>query len=278
MKQKLGKGLDVLLQNIPESTNDTAGITTLKIDIIKPNRYQPRKVFDEDKLNSLAESIKANGIIQPIIVTKRDDTDYELIAGERRLEAAKLAGHERVPVIIRSVSRREQLQYAIIENIQREQLNPIEEAFAFKMMIDDFNYTHEQLAEAMGKSRSAITNTLRLLKLTPEVQQMVSNGELSGSQARSVVVLPANEQLAFAEKIKSEGLSVRDVEELAKEKKGNSNKVPKSKTIHYRNFESQLKERYNTTVQVTETAGKGKVVFHYKTKEGLEQLLRQFNK
>jgi ParB family chromosome partitioning protein len=280
MKQKLGKGLDVLLQNIPEATNETAGITTLKIDIIKPNRYQPRKVFDEDKLNGLSESIKENGIIQPIIVTKREDSDYELIAGERRLEAAKLAGLERVPVIIRSVSRREQLQYAIIENIQREQLNPIEEANAYQMMIDDFGYTHEQLADAMGKSRSAVTNIIRLLKLPPEIQQMISQMDLSAGHARAILSVPEDQQVKFAELVKELHLSVRQSEELAQENKPPITKPTKSitKTVRLKEYEQNLHEIYQTKVQVMETAGKGKVIFHFTSKDELESLLSHLNK
>ncbi len=278
MKQKLGKGLDVLLQNIPEATNETAGITTLRIEIVKPNRYQPRKVFDEDKLSNLAESIIENGIIQPIIVTKREDSDYELIAGERRLEAAKMAGLERVPVIIRSVSRREQLQYAIIENIQREQLNPIEEAQAYQMMIDDFNYTHEQLAISMGKSRSLVTNLLRLLKLPQKIHEYIANGEITTGHAKTILSLPENKQLDFANLIIEKHLSVRQAEELVKEQKSAPKAKPISKHIRHKNYEESLKQIYGVKIQVVENAGKGKVVFHYKNKEELTKLLEGLQK
>ncbi len=278
MKQKLGKGLDVLLQNIPESTNETAGITTLRIEIVKPNRYQPRKVFDEDKLANLAESIKENGIIQPIIVTKKEDSEYELIAGERRLEAAKLAGLERVPVIIRSVSRREQLQYAIIENIQREQLNPIEEAQAYQMMIDDFNYTHEQLATSMGKSRSLVTNLLRLLKLPMKIQEHVINGDLSTGHAKAILSLPEDKQLDFAQRIIDNHLSVRQAEELTQNVKNTDSTKEKSQRVRHKEFEKSLKQIYGLKIQVVEKAGKGKVVFHYSSKEELEKLLEGLQK
>ena len=155
------------------------GVTTLRISEIVPNRYQPRRTFDKDKLQELADSLRENGIIQPIIVTKRDDALYELIAGERRLEASKLAGFREIPVIVRSVTPKEQLQFAIIENVQREDLNAIEVAKAYQQLNEEFNLTHAQISEIVGKDRATISNFIRLLKLNEQIQNMILSNFLS---------------------------------------------------------------------------------------------------
>ncbi|MFC1898614.1 ParB/RepB/Spo0J family partition protein, partial [Candidatus Cloacimonadota bacterium] len=213
---RLGKGLEALINSGPESIDRTTGITTVKVDMIFPNRYQPRKYFDQKKLQELANSLKENGIIQPIIVTKKDDTNYELVAGERRLEAAKLAGFNDIPVIIRSISLKEQLQFSIIENVQREDLSPIEEANAYQRLNEEFNLTHAQISDIVGKDRATITNIIRLLKLPDSIQQMILNEQLSPGHARAILQVAEKDQENFANMIINNIYSVRKAEQEAK--------------------------------------------------------------
>ena len=198
----------------------------VKIEFINPNRYQPRKLFNRAKLKELAVSLKENGIIQPIIVTKRESSNYELVAGERRLEAAKLAGFEEVPVIIRSISLKQQLQFAIIENVQREDLNALEEAAAYQRLNTEFQMTHSQISEIVGKDRATITNLIRLLKLNGNVQKMILKGELSPGHARTILQIPSSLQDEFAQVIKKNKYSVRKAESAAKSIKNAGSIVP----------------------------------------------------
>ena len=231
-KRGLGKGLDSLIPNsvlkpaTPEKlaeenkvsvkTEEKAAETMVKITKIEPNREQPRKHFDEEALNELAESIKHYGLISPILVQDKKD-HYEIIAGERRWRAAKIAGLKEVPVIIREYTEREIAEIALIENVQREDLNPIEEAMGYKRLIEEFDLKQEEVAECVSKSRSAITNSLRLLKLSEEVQKYLVDGELSMGHARALLAVEDSEKQTFlAKKIINEKLSVRDVEKLVK--------------------------------------------------------------
>ncbi|OQY40200.1 MAG: hypothetical protein B6226_00285 [Candidatus Cloacimonetes bacterium 4572_65] len=274
MSSKLGRGLDSLLSKLPESTNSETGITTVKTDFIKPNKYQPRKYFDPDKLLELAESIKENGIIQPIIVTKSDeDNIYELVAGERRLEASKLAGYEKVPVIIRSISPKEMLLFAIIENVQRENLNSIEEAKAYHQLMIEFDMSQAKVAEMMGKDRSTITNTLRLLNLNEAVQEMLIIKLVSSGHCRAILQVEDELQLSFAQKIVEEKLSVRKAEELAKTWGGATPKRATVKTNRKKGIESRLTEKFKLKIKVEERSGKGKVTFHFKNQEELDALI-----
>lgn len=274
MNDRLGRGLESLIRDIDEQHQPGTGITTLPIQRIQPNRYQPRKVFDPEKLNDLAESIRENGIIQPIVVTKTDDNDYELIAGERRLEAAKLAGLTDVPVIIRCVSPKEQLQLAIIENIQRENLNAIEEAHAYMQLMTDFNMTHEQISIIMAKNRTTITNSLRLLKLSAGIQDMISDGRLSPGHARAILSIPDEHQQAFAQYIIANALSVRVAEEKSKHfpepKLTKAGKPAKNMLIS--SLEKQLSEYLNYKTKIEDKGGKGKIIIEYKSKDEFERL------
>jgi ParB family chromosome partitioning protein len=279
MNDRLGRGLEALIRDIDEQQQTGTGITTLHINSIVPNRYQPRKSFDLEKLNELAESIKENGIIQPIVVTKTADNSYELIAGERRLEAAKLAGLSDVPVIIRCVSPKEQLQLAIIENIQRENLNAIEEAKAYLQLIQDFHMTHEQISQIMGKNRSTITNALRLLRLAEGIQEMISDGRLSSGHARAIMVVNEEYQLSFASFILENALSVRSAEEKAKtfpELKPTKPGKP-AKNLLISSLEKQLSDVLNHKTKIDDKGGKGKVIIEYKSKEELEALTRKLS-
>jgi ParB family chromosome partitioning protein len=274
---RLGKGLEALINSGPESVDRTTGITTVKVNMIKPNKYQPRKVFDNEKLQELANSLKENGIIQPVIVTKKDDTNYELIAGERRLEAARLAGFEEVPVIIRSVSAKEQLQYAIIENVQREDLSPIEEANAYQRLNDEFKLTHAQISELVGKDRVTITNLIRLLKLPASVQRMILEKKLSPGHARAILQVAEEDQETFAQNIVNNIFSVRKAEQEAKVIKEKDptkkTKVEVEKIPELINYEKKLKQDFKTRVKISGKLTKGKITFYYSSKKDLERLI-----
>ncbi len=280
MNEHLGRGLSALIPDRESNNTPQLGIGMLPIEQIKPNRYQPRKTFDPQRLAELSESIKENGIIQPLIVTKTSATEYELIAGERRLEAAKLAGMENVPVVIRSVSKKEQFQLAIVENIQREDLNPIEEAMAYSALAEDFQLTHVQIAQVMSKDRATITNSIRLLKLPVEVQSMVSSDIISPGHARCVLAVEPDYQQSFADFIVKYKLTVRQAEEKAKgyvQSLQKEDDTPK-RTALIRSFEQELSSLFRLKAVVREHKGKGKITLEYKSPEELEQLKSILNK
>ncbi|MCB5268107.1 MAG: ParB/RepB/Spo0J family partition protein, partial [Candidatus Cloacimonetes bacterium] len=252
MNEHLGRGLSALIPNAETKNLQNAGIGTLPIDRIRPNRFQPRKRFDTESLKELAQSIVENGIIQPLIVTKSTGSEYELIAGERRLEAAKMAGLEEVPVVIRSVSKKEQLQMAIIENIQREDLDPVEEAMAYQTLADDYQLTHQQIAQVMGKDRVTITNSMRLLKLPDEVLQMLADGQISAGHARSVLSVEADYQVLFAQHIVKYKLSTRQAEEKAKSFVESLQHGTEPKTSLTRSLETELSHIFRLKVRVKE--------------------------
>ncbi|MDY0319080.1 MAG: ParB/RepB/Spo0J family partition protein [Candidatus Cloacimonadaceae bacterium] len=274
MNERLGRGLSALIPNDEKDSRISAGIGTLPIERIHPNRYQPRKKFDPEKLRELSQSILENGIIQPLIVTKSEGSDYELIAGERRLEAAKLAGLDSVPVVIRSVSKKEQLQMAIIENIQREDLDPIEEALAYQALAEDFSLTHAEIALVMAKDRTTISNSLRLLKLPPEVISMVASAELSAGHARTVLAVEPEYQLRFAEFIIKYKLTVRQAEEKAKVFAQSLTQPHHAniKTANTRALEQDLSGIFQTPVKVSEHKGKGKITLEFKSQHELERI------
>jgi ParB family transcriptional regulator, chromosome partitioning protein len=280
MDEKLGRGLDALIRDIDEQENPDTGITTVPVIRIQPNRYQPRKVFDQDKLLELADSIRVKGIIQPIIVTKTDETEYELIAGERRLEAAKLAGLTEVPVIVRSVSQRDQLQLALIENIQRENLNALEEANAYQQLVDEFQMNHEQISEIMGKDRSTIANSLRLLKLDPSIQAMLMSGTISAGHARAILSVEEKHHLRFAQKIAEQNLSVRQAEEEAREY--NAEKPPRAnrpdRNPYFVTLEKQLSGLLGFKTRIQDRNSKGRVVIEYNDQEQFDNLINKLNR
>ena len=251
----LGKGLDALIPSVSvdtKSKNTTKNVeekkepdTIVKITKIEPNREQPRKNFDEDALQELADSIKQFGLLQPILVQDRK-TYYEIIAGERRWRAAKLAGLKEVPVIIRDYTDQEIVEISLIENIQREDLNPIEEALAYKRLLTEFNLKQDEVAERVSKSRTAVTNSMRLLKLCDKVQQMIIDDMISSGHARALISIEnPEEQYNIAQKIFDEKLSVRDVEKLVKnlnkpEKPKKEKEEDKSLEVIYQNVEEKL--------------------------------------
>jgi len=272
MNERLGRGLSALIPEQNDAPSISTGIGVLPISQIMPNRYQPRKTFDNSKLAELCESIKENGIIQPLIVTKTSASEYELIAGERRLEAAKLAGLEKVPVVIRSVSKKEQLQLAIIENIQREDLNPMEEALAYQTLAADFELTHSQIAQTMGKDRATITNSIRLLKLPEEVQFMVADGTLSSGHARSILAVEPDYQVSFANFLVKYKFTVRQAEEKAKTYVQSLQKEDETakRTALTRSFEQDLSSILHLKAIVREHKGKGKITLEYNSPAELE--------
>ncbi len=287
-KKGLGHGLDNLMGNVsePKNTAKTKEVVkevvkevekTLKISQIEPNREQPRKQFDEDALQELADSIKQFGVIQPLIVTKRKDY-YELIAGERRWRASRLAGLTEVPVIVRDYTDQEIVEIALIENIQRENLNPIEEAFAYKRLLEEFNLKQDEVAERVSKSRTAVTNSMRLLKLSEQVQTMLIDDMISSGHARALLAL-SDEALQYetACKIFDDKLSVRETEKLVKsllEKKPATITEPQEDlSFIYDDIESKLKQVLGAKVKLkTKNANKGKIEIEYFSKDELERI------
>ena len=278
-RESLGKGLEALFSSGPESTDRTTGITTLKIDSIIPNRYQPRKFFDAAKLAELAESMKTNGILQPVIVTKNADSQYELVAGERRLEAAKLADIPEIPVIIRSITPQEQLQFAIIENIQREDLNAIEEAKAYQQLNEEFGLTHIQISEVVGKERTTVSNLIRLLKLDESIQVMIQEGKITSGHARAILQVPESNQQDFANLIFDKQMSVRMTEEYARKaiEKKNVDKPAKPRggeiSIHLKEWENKLHGSYSCRVNITQKNDKGRISFFFNSREEMNKIL-----
>ena len=289
-KKGLGKGLDSLIpdnKSIKSVTPDKsveakkeaeekAGVQTMKINEVEPNRDQPRKNFDEDALLELSDSIKQFGVLQPLLVRKRKDY-YEIIAGERRWRAAKLAGVKEVPVIVKEYTDQEILEIGLIENILRENLNPIEEAIAFKRLLEEFNLKQDEVAERVSKSRTAVTNSMRLLKLSDKVQQMIIDDMISTGHARALLAIDDPElQYTLANKIFDEKLSVRETEKLVKEIK--NPKKPKEKKVMenafiYQDLEEKMKCVFGTIVSIASKGkGKGKIEIEYYSDDELEHL------
>ena len=288
----LGKGLDSLIPNKNEKKPKTSakiddrekkeeevlksGEIMVKINQVEPNREQPRKDFDEDSLMELADSIKQFGILQPLIVQKKKDY-YEIIAGERRWRAAKIAGVKEVPVIVKEFTDQEIVEISLIENIQRENLNPIEEAMAYKRLLEEFNLKQDEVAERVSKSRTAVTNSMRLLKLSPRVQQMIVDDMISTGHARALLAIDDEEQqYILANKIFDEKLSVRETEKLVKALKNPKKEIKKPKSEHtfvYDNIEEQMKNIIGTKVSVNPKAnGKGRIEIEYYSEEELERI------
>ncbi|MBE5872473.1 MAG: ParB/RepB/Spo0J family partition protein [Lachnospiraceae bacterium] len=284
----LGKGLDMLIPSINSMNMNKSGSdqsegekesgTMVKITKVEPNREQPRKNFDEDALLELSDSIKQYGVLQPILVQDRKD-HYEIIAGERRWRAAKLAGLKEVPVIIRDLTEKEILEISLIENIQRENLNPIEEALAYKELLTKFELKHDEIAERVSKSRAAITNSMRLLKLCEEVQRMVIEEKISTGHARALLAIEDPElQYEYAQKIFDEKLSVRDVEKLIKKmnkpEKAKKEKPEKNLDFIYQDIEEKLKSSLGTKVAVVpKENGSGKIEIEFFSHDDLDRIL-----
>lgn len=252
----LGKGLGAIF--IENDTEDSNATVTLKISEIEPNHNQPRQDFDEETLQELSDSIKQHGLIQPILVRPLIGGGYQIVAGERRYRACQMAGITEIPVTIRELTEEEAMEVALIENLQRENLNPIEEALGYKNLMDEYNLSQEQVANAVGKSRSAVANMLRLLNLPKETLGMLKDGKISAGHARALLSLSNKDEIIrVAENIVSEGLSVRQVEKIAKQKPKSKNFSPVTKkTSYYSMVEQTLTEYLGKKVSVKPLAGK----------------------
>lgn len=270
-KSALGRGLDALLPDVEENNGGVREISILEID---RNPDQPRRVFDEEALQSLADSIREAGILQPLLVVEEEGR-YRIVAGERRFRAARLAGLSTVPCIVRTFSQQEQMEAALIENIQREDLNAIEEAKAIRQLMENCGYTQEQAAGRLGKSRPAVANLLRLLNLPEEVQKMVVDGQLSAGHARVLAgVSGENMQLALAEKVIREGLSVRVLEKLAAMPAMPVKDAPKPKTLplELMDMENRLRDAFGVRAQIKGNRKKGRIILEYYNEDELEQV------
>ncbi|MGD8785029.1 MAG: ParB/RepB/Spo0J family partition protein [Thioalkalispiraceae bacterium] len=292
-KRGLGRGLDALLgsttlSDTPQKTGQPAatqlsGLKDIDVDLIDRSPYQPREDFNEEALQELADSIRAQGVIQPIVVRPKLSTPgrFELIAGERRWRAAQLAGLHQIPTVVREVDDQAAMAMALIENIQRQQLNPIEEAAALNRLIDEFGLTHEQTAEAVGRSRAAVSNMLRLLNLEPGVKAMLEKGEIEMGHARALLALRGGAQFKAAQDVEHKGLSVRETEKLVK-KLGSPDAIKKSavKIVDpdTERLEQDLSEKLGARVHFQSgKGGKGKLVIHYNSMDELEGILDHIN-
>jgi len=275
----LGRGLDALLGSDSSGRNDAMAM--LPVGAIQPGKYQPRTRMDEQALAELAASIRAQGLMQPLLVrplgAPNERDRYELIAGERRWRAAQIAGLSEVPVLVREVPDNAALAMALIENIQRENLNPIEEATGLQRLVDEFRMTHEQVADAVGRSRSATTNLLRLLKLAKPVQQMLMEGALEMGHARALLALDGARQIEAANRVAARGLSVREAEALVvRLLRGQASRRKPKTDRDLTRLEEEISERLGTTVEIRAgRKGRGKIVLHYSGLDHLEQLLKR---
>ncbi len=277
-KRGLGKGMDAFLDNsVLMAVESSEGVRKIKITDIEPNKNQPRKYFDKDALQLLADSIKEHGIIQPIVVAKTEK-GYEIVTGERRWRASRLAGLTEIPAIVREYSPQNLMEVALIENIQREDLNPMEEATAYRALMDEFNLTQEDISARLGKSRSTIANSLRLLSLEPELQQYVISGQITEGHARCVLSLSGTVIREFLiNRIIEDGLSVRQAEKLAKDlaQAGKTKPVkrPTETSIQIERLRKSIEEKLGTKVRINHGDKKGKIEIEYYGNRDLDRLL-----
>jgi len=272
----LGRGLDALLGGTAPEAHEDDRLAQLAVTALRPGKYQPRTRMDEASLAELAESIKARGVIQPVVVRSVGEGRYEILAGERRWRAAKLAGLERIPAVVRDVPDEAALGIGLIENIQREDLNPIEEASGLKRLIDEFHLTHEEVARAIGRSRVGVTNLLRLLELAPAVQALVQEGRIDMGHARALLAVSRARQVELAHQIAEKGLSVREAERLVQEKSA----APRATAGHgvkldadARRLEEELAETLGAAVHLKpRRGGRGSIVIDYASLDELEGL------
>ncbi|MEJ2345464.1 MAG: ParB/RepB/Spo0J family partition protein [Gammaproteobacteria bacterium] len=282
-KRGLGRGLDALLGGaaVPAAAPGKASapegaLRELPVDLIQRGRYQPRLDMHPESLNELADSIRAQGVVQPIVVRPIGDNKYEIIAGERRWRAAQLAGLQEIPAVVRDVPDRAAIAMALIENIQRENLNPMEEARALQRLIDEFEMTHQQAAEAVGRSRTGVTNLLRLLELSPEVNALVEEGTLVMGLARALLALKVPVLSEGARRVADKGLSVRETEQLVKrlQQPEPAKKPPPEADPDIRHLQTELSEKLGAGVRIQHSGtGKGKLVIQYNNVDELEGIL-----
>lgn len=274
--KRLGKGLSALIPEIDEEINKKE-IVQVKLSNIRPNKNQPRKEFDQDRIKTLSDSIKSVGVLQPIVLKPIGENNYMIIAGERRYRASIMAGKEDIPAVIKDIPVKDIMEIALIENLQREDLNAIEEALAFKNLIENYKVTQEELSEAVGKSRPHITNTLRLLNLQKKVIKMIENGEITPGHGKALLRIENHdEQLKIANRIVKEDLSVRVVEEMAKriiENKEVKKPEKKQRDIYIVDAEEKLSNLFGTQVNISKGKKKGKIEIVYNNEEELNDIL-----
>ena len=282
-KSALGKGLGALIPEVGRkiiTEQEMSRVIEVEINQISPDKDQPRKSFDEEKLEQLANSIKAHGIIQPILVRKEDNY-YKIIAGERRWRAARLAGLKKIPILEKDLDKRQTMEISLIENLQREDLNPVEEARAYKKLMDEFNITQEEIGIRIGKSRPAISNTMRLLSLDPRVLNYLIDGTITQGHGKTIVALDNIElQYEIAKKIIDEGLNVRQTEVLIKNISNVKNKQKniQSKDVYIKDIENTLKIIFGTKVSINKGRKKGKIEIEYYNSEDLERIIDMLKK
>lgn len=285
-KKGLGRGIDALFDvpNFDEEVDrNDERVQLIELADIRPNPYQPRRHFDEDALNELAASINISGVLQPIILRQSSVKGYEIIAGERRFRASKIAGKDKIPAIVRELNEEVMMQVAILENLQREDLTSLEEAEAYNMMMDKLAMTQEMVAEKLGKSRSYIANHLRLLSLPEEVKQLVQEGKLSNGQARTLLGLKDKSKIKkLAKRAVKERLTVRQLEHLVSEANQNPKDKPQKpqpadKSVYIRKSEELLTDKFGTSVVIREKGAQGKIEIEYVSPDDLNRILEELN-
>ena len=275
----LGRGLDALLSSADDVSNNESNLQNCKIDNLVTGKYQPRTHMNEKALKELAESIKAQGIMQPIVVRYLDNKRYEIIAGERRWRAAKIANLDEVPILIKNIPDESALAMALIENIQREDLNAIEEAKGIQRLIDEFGMTHESASEILGKSRTTITNLLRLLSLSQHVQNALLDGKIEMGHARAIIPLSSSEQAMICQKIISQKLSVREVEALIGNRPSAKVKIRENKSSDILSLENDLSDKLGTSVKISHKKnGTGALKINYSNLDQLDSIIKKLNK
>lgn len=284
-KRGLGRGLDALLgaepkrEAEPTVNKPNTSLDEVPVEWIRPGKYQPRKTMDDEPLQELAASIKAQGVMQPIVLRSVGESRYEIIAGERRWRATQLAGLDKIPAVIKEVNDEAAVAMSLIENIQREDLNPMEEALALQRLIEEFDLTHQQVADAVGKSRTAVTNFLRLMNLSPEVAQMLAHGDIEMGHARALLSLSFEQQGSVAREIASQQLNVRQAEALVRKLMSGKPKAAQKPgaDADTRGLENRLATKLGQQVNIQHTAkGKGKLVISYNSLEELDGILDHF--
>ena len=280
-KSGLGKGAAALFSDIADNLEETSSVVMLNIIDVQPNANQPRRNFDDEKLDALADSIKANGIIQPIIVVKHDDM-YMIVAGERRWRAARKAGLKEIPAIVQDYSDKQIMEVALIENLQREDLNPVDEAMGYKTLMNMFSLTQEQISERIGKSRSAVANSLRLLNLSEAVLDLIKEGKLTEGHAKVIMSLKdPSEQLAAANAVINKGISVRETEQLVKAKLNPPRTIikPNRQLAEYlSDLEDNISKTMGTRVKIHHKNGKGKIEIDYYSNDEFERIMEYLKK
>ncbi len=277
---KLGRGLDILLRQVSstdDQSNSNHNLKILSVDALQRGKFQPRDDIDPDTLNELANSITAQGVIQPLVVRKVTYDKYEIIAGERRWRAAKIAGLKEVPAIVREIDDQVALAIGLIENIQRESLTPLEEAKALQQLIQDFKMTHEEISHVVGRSRSAVSNLIRLLQLNESVKQLLSKGAIEMGHARALLSLKEDQQFEVANQVVKRSLSVRQTEELVKRVLNPKPKRTTRTDPHIEALMQSLSQKLDSKTEIKSNGDKGKIIIHYTSSDELDNILKHIN-